>query len=340
MAVRQNPLALRYGNLFQDPELCRLAGIQAEDKPREGRPRVTPVFKFGLHETGCPFSTVLIAKMRRHRIFALFDIWNCNAEKPHFCGRKDTRKGFEENNINWELATDPRYKCRGSKKTCDMWGKTDSLPCWRYHVRRHMEESHRTNGFVVFGEEWSGTGWGQSIDLEMASEVGVPVFTIQQRGKDEMPTDSQLDDLAGEVLRRFGTSLISKGSHAHHALASVWQNGSKLKDVEEKFKKDKTVVLAAVERHGMALEYASEELRKDIDVVLAAATADSGALMFAMKPLNQDSECLRAGDLHSDAPRVGEPYIVTSVRFSLDEMPDSEQVATLAKEIKAYIRKR
>ena len=50
-------------------------------------------------------------------------------------------------------------------------------------------------------------------------------------------------------------------------LKIVKEDGWALDDAENKFKKDKDIVLAAVTQNGTALEFADKSIRKDKDIV-------------------------------------------------------------------------
>ena len=63
-------------------------------------------------------------------------------------------------------------------------------------------------------------------------------------------------------------------------LKIVKEDGWALDDAENKFKKDKDIVLAAVTQNGTALEYADNLLKKDKDSQ-NAIKSDADALEFA-----------------------------------------------------------
>jgi len=65
-----------------------------------------------------------------------------------------------------------------------------------------------------------------------------------------------------------------------------------IKDLSDKFKKDKEIVLEAVKHdpYGVALEHADKKLRADKEVVLAALKNDGSALKYADESLKKDKE--------------------------------------------------
>lgn len=63
-------------------------------------------------------------------------------------------------------------------------------------------------------------------------------------------------------------------------LATVQQDGLKLRDVDPKYKQDKDIVMAAVKQNGLALQYA-KKFNDDADVVRAAVDQNDKALEYA-----------------------------------------------------------
>ena len=51
------------------------------------------------------------------------------------------------------------------------------------------------------------------------------------------------------------------------ALEIVQENGRKLENLPDHFKKDKEIVLEAVKQNGLALTHADDSLRKDPDIL-------------------------------------------------------------------------
>jgi uncharacterized protein YsxB (DUF464 family) len=73
-------------------------------------------------------------------------------------------------------------------------------------------------------------------------------------------------------------------------LQRVKHDGHELRDLGNKFKDDKTVVLTAVSQYGHALCYADDSLKKDKDVVLAAVSQNGWAFNFADNSLKKDKD--------------------------------------------------
>jgi len=123
----------------------------------------------------------------------------------------------------------------------------------------------------------------------------------------------------------------------------VKQNGDVLEQLDDKWKKDKDVVLQAVKQDGNALEFADEVFRIDRDVVLVAILKTPEALKFAEPPLNQDRQLLiKAGLWDEDhVTNHNTVLIVLSTRFSLAKTstPIATQFAILLKR-NDYIKER
>merc|ERR1712150_12980 len=106
------------------------------------------------------------------------------------------------------------WPCRGTSQTCkmenlcDRTGPPTNRHCWRYSFRNHQEVCRKSRGFMLQLEEWIDgeykLGAGQVIELHMALQVGLKVFTVRQ-GRDALmkPRDfdgADADEVAELVL--------------------------------------------------------------------------------------------------------------------------------------------
>ena len=76
------------------------------------------------------------------------------------------------------------------------------------------------------------------------------------------------------------------------------------RDILERFKDDREVVLGIVRRCGRALEYVSKRLRDDRGVVLTAVRQSGYAHMFASPPLFRDEEVVNAARESEERSRL------------------------------------
>lgn len=192
-AVRQKPITLRYalGGLNQDNECLAICGIfddAYDSRSSVDTTRVVMSTRFSLGERSSPYATTMALGLKRHPFFQDKDLYFPNGWDKGTC------------DPDW---TNIAHRCRGTFETCE---KADYLKtgvpkekecCWRYSFRYQLERAKRTNGFMIQVEQYYKDvdggrhilGDGQQIETEMAEQVGVKVFRVQQEEK--IPRDGE-----------------------------------------------------------------------------------------------------------------------------------------------------
>lgn len=101
-------------------------------------------------------------------------------------------------------------------------------------------------------------------------------------------------------MRILTQSALQAYNEKTDALMLVGNNGNSLKNLSEKYRGDKEVVMQAVGNDGLALSYASEELRKDKEVVMKAVIENGSALKFASNELKEDKDLISVVSNHEE----------------------------------------
>eukprot|EP00971_Amphidinium_carterae_P256974 5101624-Amphidinium_carterae.1 len=87
----------------------------------------------------------------------------------------------------------------------------------------------------------------------------------------------------------------SDSAEREQHLREVRTNGIfALRDVPERYRADREIVLAAVQENGVALKFAAEECKADRAIVLAAVRQNGLALQHAAEECKADREIVLA----------------------------------------------
>jgi K+-transporting ATPase c subunit len=115
---------------------------------------------------------------------------------------------------------------------------------------------------------------------------------------DNLPTLDAAPKMKKDILNSLKKyqPKIAKGKDVEieKAIRKVSLKGEQLKNLDDKLKSNKEVVLAAVKQSGSALDYASENLKSNKEVVLAAVKQNDGAFLYASDKLKADKEFVLA----------------------------------------------
>ena len=183
-AVKSNSEALKFalGGLNQDPD-CWIAAnlwhdgdVAKKELPDTVRVALSTKFDLSEQQKSSPV-TRFTALLKSHPFFrSKFVVYSPNAFKKDTCDPE------------W---TSMAWPCRGSFSSCRKdealkIGPPNNESCWRYSYRYHLEEAHRTKGFMLQIVDYNveskrhELGKGQRIESVMASIVGTKIFRVCQ----------------------------------------------------------------------------------------------------------------------------------------------------------------
>ncbi|CAB9498552.1 expressed unknown protein [Seminavis robusta] len=186
-AISNQPESLKFalGGLNQDRDCLVMAGIWDEQKTKTADPSTEEALVKTERQTAAttPTATQFTLLLKEHSYIqdGGFMVYSPNAFNKGTCDPEWTE-------FDWP--------CRGTFETCskDPSLKTgvpiESECCWRYSFRYHLEEAERSHGFMIQVVELNPVGYhciltpelgkGQSIEKDMAQEVGIQIFVAEQ----------------------------------------------------------------------------------------------------------------------------------------------------------------